>query len=167
MPALAEPVNQTFFNPLDVMEQIASAHDWLFDRPNEQEMAVEICGHWCDYRVYVSWNDDLRALQFACAYDTRVPEMQRARMNELLALINEKIGIGHFDISSRDGLPVFRHAIPMRGVPGASVEQLEDLVDIALSECDRFYPDFQLVVWGGREPADAMAVSLLEPVGEA
>jgi hypothetical protein len=167
MPAVAEPVNQSFFNPLDVMEQIASAHDWLFDRPTEEEMAVEIGGRWCDYRVYVSWHDDLRALQFACAFDTRVPEVKRNRLNDLLAMINEKVVIGHFDVSSGEGLPIFRHAIPMRGVPGASVEQLEDLVEIALSECERFYPAFQLVVWGGREPVEAIAAALLEPVGEA
>ena len=34
--------------------------------------------------------------------------------------------------------------------PGASAEQIEDLVEIALSECERFYPAFQLVVWGGK-----------------
>ncbi|MBM3488254.1 MAG: hypothetical protein FJX67_16740 [Alphaproteobacteria bacterium] len=167
MSGMAEPLNQALFNPLDVMEQIANAHDWLFDRPNNQEMAVEISGRWCDYRVYVTWHDELRALQFACAFDTRLPETERVRMNELLALINEKISIGHFDLSSGEGLPIYRHAIPMRGVPGASVEQVEDMVDIALAECDRFYPAFQLVAWGGRAPGEAMTAVMLEPVGEA
>src|SRR3546814_1339757 len=30
-----------------------------------------------------------------------------------------------------------------------SVEQLEDLVEAALVECDRIYPALQMVVWGG------------------
>jgi hypothetical protein len=50
---------------------------------------------------------------------------------------------------------------------GASVEQLEDLVDIALSESERYYPAFQLVVWGGRTPLQAIDTALLETVGEA
>jgi hypothetical protein len=52
-------------------------------------------------------------------------------------------------------------------VMAASAEQVEDLVDIALSECERFYPAFQLVLWGGKKPADAMAAAMIDPVGEA
>ena len=49
----------------------------------------------------------------------------------------------------------------------ASSEQVEDLVDIALSECERFYPAFQLVIWGGKTPEEAMAAAMIEPIGEA
>ena len=42
-----------------------------------------------------------------------------------------------------------------------------DLVDIALSECERFYPAFQFVVWGGKSPAQAIASAMIDPVGEA
>jgi hypothetical protein len=55
----------------------------------------------------------------------------------------------------------------MRGMPGASVEQLEDLLEIALTECERFYPAFQYVVWGGKTPTEAMDAALLTTVGEA
>jgi len=37
----------------------------------------------------------------------------------------------------------------------------------AVGECDRFYPAFQFVIWGGRNPEDALAASLLETQGEA
>src|SRR4029077_6224625 len=49
----------------------------------------------------------------------------------------------------------------------ASAEQVEDLVDIAVSECERFYPAFQLVIWGGKSPDDAMTAAIIEPIGEA
>ena len=48
-----------------------------------------------------------------------------------------------------------------------SVEQLEDLVDISLNECERFYPAFQFVVWGGKKPAEAIEAAILETCGEA
>ncbi len=50
---------------------------------------------------------------------------------------------------------------------GASSEQVEDLVDIAVSECERFYPAFQLVIWGGKPPGEAMEMAMIEPIGEA
>src|SRR5262249_59029613 len=102
-----------------------------------------------------------------CGFDMKVPKNRRAPIYELLALANEKLWLGHFDISAEDNSPAFRHAVLLRGVLGASVEQVEDLVDIAVSECERFYPAFQLVVWGGKPPSEAMEMAMIEPIGEA
>jgi hypothetical protein len=55
----------------------------------------------------------------------------------------------------------------MRGLSSVTSEQIEDLVDIAVSECERFYPAFQLVVWGGKPPDEAMAAAMIDPIGEA
>jgi len=55
----------------------------------------------------------------------------------------------------------------LRGAPGASAEQIEDLVDIALTECERFYPAFQFVVWGGKSAEEAIAQAMIDPIGEA
>ena len=41
------------------------------------------------------------------------------------------------------------------------------LIDIALHECERFYPAFQYVLWGGRTPTEAIDAAMLETVGEA
>ena len=45
--------------------------------------------------------------------------------------------------------------------------QLEDLVDTAILECDRFYPALQLVVWGDRPVAEAIEAAMMDTVGEA
>ena len=117
--------------------------------------------------MYLSWHDEVRALLFACAYELKIPARKRDEVGILLSLINEKMLVGHFDVWSDDGMPVFRHAILLRGIPGASVEQLEDLLDISLTECERFYPAFQFVVWGGKSPSEAIAAAILATVGEA
>ncbi|MPY68581.1 MAG: hypothetical protein GEU92_00690 [Alphaproteobacteria bacterium] len=154
-------------NPVDLVEQVASAHDWIFERRGDDEIAVEINGQWCDYRIYFSWIDDICALHFACAFEMRVPSYKRRDITDLLARINEKLAIGHFDLWADEGLPVFRQAVLLRGVGGASVEQVEDMVEIALTECERFYPAFQFVVWGGKSPVEAVQASMLETVGQA
>ena len=99
--------------------------------------------------------------------DMKVPKGRKAPVYELLALVNEKLWLGHFDVASDDNSPAFRHAVLLRGALGASVEQIEDLVDIALSECERFYPAFQLVVWGGKTADEAITAAMIDPVGEA
>ena len=62
---------------------------------------------------------------------------------------------------------MFRHAMLVREGTTVTGELLEELVDIALSECERFYPAFQFVIWGGKAPAEALAAAMLETEGEA
>jgi hypothetical protein len=154
-------------NPLDVLEQIASANDWAFDRRSDSEMAAEVPGKWCDFGLYFSWSSEIAAMQFTCAFDLKVPEKRRTALYELLALANERLWIGHFGMDSDGGSPLFRHSVLLRGAPGASSESLEDMMDIAITECERFFPAFQFVLWGGKSPGEALAAAMLECVGEA
>ncbi|GGG32182.1 hypothetical protein GCM10010964_20150 [Caldovatus sediminis] len=154
-------------NPLDVLEQILAANEWAFERRSDGEMAAEAPGKWCDYGLYFSWSPEISAMHFTCAFDLKVPHGRRDRLFELLALANEKLWLGHFGLEGEEGVPVFRHSVLLRGAPGASAESLEDMVDIAIAECERFFPAFQFVLWGGRSPADALAAAMLDCVGEA
>lgn len=154
-------------NPLDLLEEIVGANDWPHERASGDELAVEITGRWCDYRLFFLWQEDMSALHFSCLFETRVGGERRDPIHHLLALVNEKLWLGHFDLSSDDGTPMFRHTLLLRGAGAASVEQLEDLVDVAVSESDRYYPAFQFVIWGGKSARDALDAALIEVAGEA
>ncbi len=167
MSALLQSTTTPVANPLDAVEQIIAANDWAFDRRSDSEMAAEAPGKWCDYGLYFSWSREISAMHFTCTFDLKVPAPRRGALFELLALANERLWIGHFGMDSDDGMPLFRHAMLLRGGQGASAESLEDMVDIAITECERFYPAFQFVLWGGKSPAEAMAAAMLECVGEA
>ena len=167
MPALMSAAAEHISNPLDLMEQIASANDWAFDRRSDSEMAAEAPGKWCDYGLYFSWSHEISAMHFTCAFDMKVPEKRRAALYELLALANDHLWIGHFGLERDEGMLVFRHSVLLRGASGASAESLEDMVDIAITESERFFPAFQFVLWGGKTPADAMQAAMLECAGEA
>lgn len=154
-------------NPLDILEAMFIANDWPFERAESDEMVVETNGGWCDYRLFFAWREDMHALYFACSFEMKIPKEKRSGLTELLALINEKMWMGHFDMCSEDGTPIYRQTIPTRGLQSLSVEVLEDTMDIALAECERFYPAFQFLLWGGHSPGDAVAAALLDCVGEA
>ena len=154
-------------NPLDILEQIIAANEWAFERRSDGEMAAEAPGKWCDYGLHFSWSHEISAMAFTCAFDLKVPADRREKLYELLALANDRLWIGHFGIEAEDGVPVFRHSVLLRGSPSASAESLEDMVDIAITECERFVPAFQVVLWGGKAPAEALAASMLDCVGEA
>ena len=84
-----------------------------------------------------------------------------------MALINEQLWLGHFEMWSGSGLIVFRHAALVGTNDTLSFEQAEAIAEAALEECERFYPVFQFVLWGGKSPADAIAAALIETQGEA
>lgn len=154
-------------NPLDLAEQLILDRDWLCDRPVDEELVAEVQGSWCNFRIWFAWQPDLNALIFSCAYDAKIPERARPKMHALLAAVNEKMWLGHFDLGSEDGVVMFRHGLLLRGGQGVSSEQFEDLLDIAMGECNRFYPAFQSVLWGGSTVEEALAAALLDTVGEA
>jgi hypothetical protein len=167
MPAVAVETTTNTHNPLDLVEEIVTANEWPFDRSSEDEMIVEIAGRWCDYRLYFVWQEEVSAMQFSCQFDMKVPPPRRGTVNELLAEVNGRMWLGHFDVCSDEQSPMFRHTTLLRGARAASVEQIEDLVEIALSECERYYPAFQFAIWGGKSAKEAVEAAILDTMGEA
>ena len=103
------------------------------------------------------------------AIDIKVAAEKRAAIFEALSLINEQLWLGHFEMWSGSGLVVFRHStiLDTREDEGLSLEQAEAIVEAAVEECERFYPVFQFVLWGGKSPGEAISAALIETAGEA
>lgn len=164
---LVTPSDRAFHNPLDIVEDIVVANEWLFERARDDEMIVELAGRWCHYRLFFVWQPDICALQFSCQFDLKVPMPKRSVVNDLLAMMNSKLWLGHFELCPDDASPMFRHTLLIKDAPQAPVEMLEDLVEIALTESERFYPAFQFVVWGGKTPQQAIAAAMIDTAGQA
>lgn len=165
MGMLLSDYEQVVADPIDVIEQIVAANEWPFDRASDGELSVAVTGSWCDYHLGFSWREPERALQLTLALDMRVPPARRAEIYHLLGLINEQLWLGHFDLWSEDGAVLFRHASLIGET--VSVGVCEELIDIAIATCERFYPAFQFVLWGGKSAGEALAASMIETVGEA
>jgi hypothetical protein len=154
-------------NPLDIAEHVVTQRRWAFDRPLEDELVAEIAGTWCNFRLWFTWQADLGGMMFSCSYDIKIPKHATAQVHALLAKVNERMWIGHFDMCSEDNSIIFRHGLLLKHGNQATPDMLEELMDIAIEECDRFYPAFQSVIWGGQEPERAIQFALFDTVGEA
>lgn len=154
-------------NPVDLIEQIAASHDWAFDRSGEDEITVSIAGSWCDYQISLSWMEPLEALHLACAFDFKVAERRKNAVTRLLALVNEQLWMGHFDLWQAEGVVMYRNALLLTEGTEAGAGQLEALLAAAVDACERYYQAFQFVIWAGKTPEDALAMVLFETAGEA
>lgn len=154
-------------NPVDTIETVAALNDWSFERSAEDEITISIAGSWCDYHVSFSWMEDVEALHLACAFDLKVAEPRKTEVVRLLALVNEQLWMGHFDLWNQEGVVMFRQSLLLAGGSEASSAQIEAMLANALENCERYYQAFQFVVWAGKTAADAIATAMFETVGEA
>ena len=108
-------------------------------------------------------------LQFLAFPDIKVAPEKRTAIYEALGLMNEQLWLDHFEMWSGSGLIVFRHStvLDTRDGEGLSLEQAEAIAEAALEECERFYPVFQFVLWGGKSPGEAISAALIDTAGEA
>lgn len=154
-------------HPVDIIEHIASINDWLFDRDNADEISITVKGGWSDYHVSFTWMEDIESLHLACAFDLKVPEARKSEIKQLIALINEQLWIGHFDIWNKEGVVLFRNSHMLVGGADVSPLQCEALLRSATESCDLYYKAFQFVVWAGKSAPDALAEVMFETIGEA
>jgi len=165
--SLIEVSEERRSNPVDVVEHLAAIREWSFDRAGDDEIAISITGRWTDYHLSFTWMDEIEALHLACAFDCRVPERRRAEVLQLIAQVNEQLWVGHFDLWSRDGVIMFRHALILAGGMEPSGRQCEVLLEAALDACERYYQAFQFVVWAGKGAREAMDAAMFDTAGEA
>lgn len=154
-------------NPVDTIEQLASTNDWSFERSGEDEITIAVVGHWCDYHVSFSWMEDVEALHLACGFDLKVTEPRKAEVMRLLALVNEQLWMGHFDLWNKEGVVIFRQSLLLAGGAEATSEQVEGLFSNALDSSERYFQAFQFVVWAGKKAEEALDMVLFETAGEA
>lgn len=164
---LVEPHSDLSANPVDVIEMVAARNDWTFDRATDDEITVSIEGSYADYSVAFSWMEEMEALHVACAFDFRIAEARKTEVTRLLALVNEQMWIGHFDLWQDEGVVMYRNALLLAGQAGASDEQVAALIENAVEACEQFHQAFQFVIWGGKSAREALDQSLMETVGTA
>jgi hypothetical protein len=165
--SLSEFSNSARTSALDHLERIAAVNDWTFERTTEDEVTILVKGRWTDYQVSFTWMEDLEALHLACAFDIKVPDRRSAEVMQLISCINEQLWIGHFDLWSKDGMVMFRHALVLAGGLEASGRQCESVLETAIGACERYFPAFQFVLWAGKPAREALDAAMFETSGEA
>lgn len=162
-------------NPLDHVEDVLAAHNWVFNRMNDEELIVEVTGRNCSYRLLFVWQDDMSALQFCCQYNLNVQEHKMEAASKALMNINQALWMGHFEIPSDTRTPAFRQTCLFRGLNSgvnsdSGAEHIEDLVDIALVQCERHYAVFYVLsgdVSNDFSHKDDLSLAMMDVAGES
>ena len=153
--------------PVDMLASLFDARGWTYEYLSDDEILGEVQGSWASYQLRAIWRSEDNVLQLLCLPDIRVADDKRAAVFEVMALINEQLWLGHFDIWSSGGVLLYRHGLMLGDDGLLSLAQAQTVIEAAIDECDRFYPAFQFILWGDKSPAEALASALVDAAGEA
>jgi hypothetical protein len=153
-------------DPLDVVEHVLTAENLKFDRTEDGDLAFNLSGDWKDYELWFAWRPEGDCLQLCLSLEFQVETEQRAAACELIAAINPRVWLGHFELWD-GGEIIFRHGMALMTGEQPSLAQAAAMIDVAMEGADRFYPAFDFLVRGAKSPKDAIAACMFETVGEA
>ena len=154
-------------DPIDIVETLAEHYDWDFDRITEDRIAMAIEGSWRTYGVTLSWTAFDETLRIICSFDLSPPEAKLYKLLETLNLANNKVWNGSFVFAKKQNLMVFRYGMNLAGGARASANQIDSIVENAISSCEQFYPAFQLACWGNETPEESLLIAFDKSFGRA
>ena len=154
-------------DPLSALEAAAAKLDYEMERVGERELHLMLPSVWRDIGLWFTWRPELATLQMGAPLDLKAPVGRLEEASALIAMVNERLWIGHFDLWTEDHSIVYRNAsiLPVSGELHDT--QCEALIRAAGEAVDRFYPAFNFLIWGGKKPEEALEASMVETAGNA
>lgn len=155
------------YNPIDTVEQIFSSKSFELERRNMNEVVVEVQGKWNNMLLFFAWEESMHCMHLSCLMDIESTIEDRSKIFELLALANEELWVGHFSYWTEQNMPVFKHSILLNDDENMVENKISQVIDIAVKECERMYPIFNVVLTKGMSPKQALYPMMMETAGSA
>ena len=152
---------QDLYNPIDTIEGIFSRDNVSFDRRKDNELVAEVLGKWDNMLIFFAYEEHLRCLHISCLLNIEASAVDRGKMFELLAMLNENLWLGHFSYWSEQKMPIFKHSLILQDNEELFTHKISKIIELSIMECERVYPIFNAVMRQNVEPAQALYTSVV------
>ena len=149
-------LEEDLYNPIDTIERIFARDKVSYDRRKDTELVAEVLGKWDNMLVFFAYEEHLRCLHISCLLNLEASNVDRGKMFELLAMLNENLWLGHFSYWSEHQMPLFKHSVIIRAGESDFESKLEQVISIAVNECEHMYPVFNAVLTQNVPPEQAL-----------
>lgn len=154
-------LQKDIYNPIDTIENIFSRDNVPFDRRKENELVAEVLGKWDNMLVFFAYEEHLKCLHISCLLNIETAAVDRSKMFELLALLNENLWLGHFSYWSEQKMPIFKHSIILQDTEELFTSKISQIIELSIMECERVYPIFNAVMRQNISPEQALYAEAL------
>ena len=154
-------------HPIDIVETLAEHHEWEFDRIGDDQIAMAVEAQWRTYSITLAWSAYDQTLRLICTFEMEPPAEKMPNLLDALNHINDNCWAGAFTYWVEQQLMVYRYGLLLGEGQSAGAEQIDRMITAAVLACERYYPAFQLVVWGDKDPEAALQVAVAEAYGRA
>ena len=153
-------------HPINLLEEIIISKDWIFERPIEDEIYIEVPTKYSNLIIQVNWLKNQSRIEIRSFFYNKMDFSDNVEIYKLLNLINNRINYGHF-IINENSFPTFKNSIIIKDYKSIKFDLLKELLNYAILESERFFPILQLVLWGGKKAEEAILFFDFETEGKA
>ena len=143
------------FNPINIFEKISISNNWAFERPLDEEIYVEVPTKYSNLIIQISWSKKDQTIDLKASFYIKMDFSTNDEIFRLLNLINNTINIGHFQINESK-YPTFRYSMIFNDIQNLKFDILNRTLNYAISESEKFFPAFQLILWAGKKAEEAI-----------
>ncbi len=152
---------------LDVVEMVVASEEFAYERTGDGEVHFTAPGERLSHQIWFAWSDAIETLHICLSLEAKTSAKDPSKSFELLALLNERLWLGHFDMWSEDGAIVYRNALALPGGIVPEPGQVAALIAAAVEAGERFYPAYNYMLWAGKTAQEAVMAAMFETAGEA
>ena len=142
-------------HPINLLEEIIISKNWIFERPIEDEIYIEVPTKYSNLIIQVNWLKNQSRIEIRSFFYNKMDFSDNVEIYKLLNLINNRINCGHF-IINENSFPTFKNSIIIKDYKSIKFDLLKELLNYAILESERFFPILQLVLWGGKKAEEAI-----------
>ena len=153
-------------HPINLLEEIIISKNWIFERPIEDEIYIEVPTKYSNLIIQVNWLKNQSRIEIRSFFYNKMDFSDNVEIYKLLNLINNRINYGHF-IINENSFPTFKNSIIIKDYKSIKFDLLKELLNYAILESERFFPILQLVLWSGKKAEEAILFFDFETEGKA
>ncbi len=167
MDAVEQDLSTVDLHPIDLVEALAETREWDFDRVADDQIAMAVEGAWRTYSLSLAWRGHDEMLRLLLTFEMEPPEARVPELYKTLDHANDQCWGGAFSLWREHKLMAFRYGLNLSGGGAATAGQIDAMMRGAIEACERFYPAFQLVCWGGQDADEALEIAICGAYGRA
>ena len=153
-------------HPINLLEKIIISKNWVFERPIEDEIYIEVPTKYSNLIIQVTWLKNKSRIEIRTFFYNKMDFSDNIEIYKLLNLINNKIDYGHF-ILNENSYPTLKNSIIVQDHINIKFDLLREVLNYAILESEKFFPILQLVLWGGKKAEEAILFFDFKTEGKA